>query len=468
MGLYAMWALRDEVAAVADPALLPGGLEQRLRLEDLLGFRRNPITATPLFRGFGARALDGHPTPATPFVKLATGASGVGVASSIGLGFGAADRYGADAPRVHIIEGEGGLTPGRVSEALAAAGTASLANLVMHLDWNQASIDSDHVCREGVVPGDYVQWDPRELFYLHDWNVIEVADGHDVQQVVAAQRHAATLETGQPTAIVYHTHKGWRYGVEGKASHGAGHKLCSEGFYEALAELSRTTGAELDLPTCTPGEQRCAGADGATVREECFWAALQAIRAQVHAQLPMAAAMAERLAAARDRLEARDRAPRPGAPRVDEVYELAGAAAQVAPAPEATPLELRLEPGTFTTLRGEFGRALHPPAGGQRRGLPRRRRRPHGLDQRQHHRRRVPGGLLERARQPGRAPAVGRRDLRGRHRRRPQRHHAPTATTSASARRTARSWRRSATSRRACTPSAPRRARRPAASRTSR
>ncbi len=359
MGLYAMWALRDEVAAVADPALLPTSLKQRLRLEDLLGFRRNPITTTPLFRAFGARALDGHPTPATPFVKLSTGASGVGVASSIGLGFGAADRYGADAPRVHIIEGEGGLTPGRVSEALAAAGTASLANVVLHLDWNQASIDSDHVCREGTLPGDYVQWDPRELFYLHDWNVIDVADGHDMQQVVAAQRHALTLSTGQPTAIVYRTHKGWRYGVEGKGSHGAGHKLCSEGFYEALAELSRTTGAEIDLPTCDPADRACAGPDGATVREQCFWTALQAVRAQVHAQLPTAAALAQRLAAARDRLDARERAPRPGAPRVDDAYELAEAAAQVAPAPEATPHRLRLEPGTFTTLRGEFGRALH-------------------------------------------------------------------------------------------------------------
>ncbi len=208
MGLYAMWALRDEVAAVADPALLPGKPEQRLRLEDLLGFRRNPITATPLFREFGARALDGHPTPATPFVKLATGASGVGVASSIGLAIGAADRYGPDAPRVHIVEGEGGLTPGRVSEALAAAGTASLANVIVHLDWNQASIDSDRVCRDGAVPGDYVQWDPRELFYLHDWNVVDVPDGHDFQQVVAAQRHALALHTGQPTAIVYHTQQG--------------------------------------------------------------------------------------------------------------------------------------------------------------------------------------------------------------------------------------------------------------------
>ena len=124
-------------------------------------------------------------------MRLATGASGVGVASSIGLGFGARDRYGEDAPRVHIVEGEGGLTPGRVAEALAAAGTAGLDNVVLHLDWNQASIDSERVCRDGSAPGDYVQWDPRELFYLHDWNVIYVPDGFDFQQIVAAQRRRA-------------------------------------------------------------------------------------------------------------------------------------------------------------------------------------------------------------------------------------------------------------------------------------
>ena len=166
------------------------------------------------------------------------------MASSIGLALGARDYYGADAPRVHIVEGEGGLTPGRVGEALAAAGTASLGNVLVHLDWNQASIDSEKVCRDGSVPGDYVQWDPRELFYLHDWNVISVADGSDFQQVVAAQRRALAIDNGQPTAIVYRTVKGWKYGVEGKASHGAGHKLCSEGFYEAVAELTEAGAAD--------------------------------------------------------------------------------------------------------------------------------------------------------------------------------------------------------------------------------
>ncbi len=134
-------------------------------------------------------------------MKLSTGASGVGVASSIGLAFGAADYFGAAAPRVHISEGEGGLTPGRVAEALAAAGTASLGNAILHLDWNQASIDCDRVCRDEGTPGDYVQWDPMELFYLHDWNVVYVPEGHDFQQIAAAQRHALAIDNGQPTAI---------------------------------------------------------------------------------------------------------------------------------------------------------------------------------------------------------------------------------------------------------------------------
>ena len=41
---------------------------------------------------------------------------GGGVAASFGLAFGAIDLYPDDPPHVHIIEGEGGLTPGRVQE----------------------------------------------------------------------------------------------------------------------------------------------------------------------------------------------------------------------------------------------------------------------------------------------------------------------------------------------------------------
>ena len=353
MGLYAMWALRDEVVRVGAPELLPVDERHRLRLEDLLGFRRNPITDTPLFRRFHAKALDGHPTPATPFIRLSTGASGVGVASSLGLALGARDRYGANAPRVHIMEGEGGMTPGRVAEALAAAGTASLGNVVMHVDWNQASIDSDHVCRDGAQPGDYVQWDPMELFYLHDWNVLYVPDGHDFQQVIAAQRRALALANGQPTAVVYRTHKGWKYGVEGRASHGAGHQLCSSGFYEALAELMG--GETVSLPTCGTGDHRCAapGLEGKAQLEACFWEALEIVRARLERERPTVEALAARLRAARERLAQRGRAPREAAPRVAAVYEVTSRWARTIPE------GLRLTPGAATTLRQELARCLH-------------------------------------------------------------------------------------------------------------
>ena len=188
LGLYAMWALRNEVARIAALDLLPRNEKFQLRLEDLLGFRRNPTTTTPLFSKFHAKPLDGHPTPATPFVRLSTGASGVGVPASFGLAWAAGDLYGEDAPRVHIIEGEGGMTPGRVAEAFAAAATASLDNIIMHIDWNQASIDSNHVCRDGEAPGEYVQWTPAELAYLHDWNVVV----HARWVRLAADHHSAT------------------------------------------------------------------------------------------------------------------------------------------------------------------------------------------------------------------------------------------------------------------------------------
>jgi transketolase len=350
MGLYALWALRNEVTRIGAPELLAKDERDQLRLEDLLGFRRNPVTKTPLFLKHHAKALDGHPTPATPFLRLSTGASGVGVGSSLGLALGARDYYGKNAPRVHLIEGEGGLTPGRASEALAAAGTASLDNAFMHVDWNQASIDSNRVCREDDTPGDYVQWTPIELLYLHDWNVVFVPDGKDFQQVIAAQRRAVSIDNGQPTAVIYNTIKGWQYGITGRASHGAGHSLCAEGFYAALEPLTGI--ADVRLPHCEAEEQRCAGEGGEVIMEGCFWEALTLVRQAMEKHREIANFLSERLNSARERLNHRDRRPRSAAPHVEAVYELVSKSADEIPA------ELALSPGATTTLRAELGRAL--------------------------------------------------------------------------------------------------------------
>ena len=351
LGLYAMWALRNEVARIAAPDLLPSDEKFQLRLEDLLGFRRNPTTTTPLFRKFHAKPLDGHPTPATPFVRLSTGASGVGVPASFGLAWAAGDLYGDDAPRVHIVEGEGGMTPGRVAEAFAAAATASLDNIVLHIDWNQASIDSNHVCRDGEAPGEYVQWTPAELAYLHDWNVVYVPDGFDWQQIATAQRLALDFHNGQPTAIVYRTVKGWQYGIEGRASHGAGHGLCSNEFFAALAPLLPKD--IVPLPCCEADKQRCRGGADAIVVEECYWKTLRLIRQTLENRPAMVKALASQLRAAKTRLNARQRKLCAQAPRLEIAFETA------AQANGTIPPALSVKPGTKTTLRDELGRVLN-------------------------------------------------------------------------------------------------------------
>ena len=350
MGLYAMWALRNEVTRIGAAELLPADERYQLRLEDLLGFRRNPITKTPLFAKFKSKALDGHPTPATPFIRLSTGASGVGVTTSLGLAFGAMDYYGDQAPRVHIVEGEGGMTPGRVSEAMAAAGTASLKNAILHVDWNQASIDSNHVCRDGGLPGDYVQWNPMELSFLNDWNVILVPDGKDFQQIFAAQRAATAMGNSQPTAIVYRTTKGWQYGIEGKSSHGAGHKLCSDGFYDALEALSEI--ADIAMPRCQADNQRCEAGQKEEIVEACFWESLGAIRNLLENHHAMVEALATRLRNSQNRLNSLKRKPRPNAPSLEAVFDTATGAG------DSIPAGLELTPGQSTTLRGELGRVL--------------------------------------------------------------------------------------------------------------
>jgi len=350
LGLYSLWALRNEVIRIGCPELLPKNEKHQLRLEDLLGFRRNPITKTPLFVKYRVKPLDGHPTPATPFLRLSTGASGVGLATSLGLALGAMDYYGSDAPRVHIVEGEGGMTPGRVSEAMATAGTACLKNAILHVDWNQASIDSNSVCRDGDSPGEYVQWNPIEFALLHDWNAIFVPNGMDFEQVFAAQQRARAMQNDQPTAIVYRTRKGWQYGIEGRASHGAGHGLCADGFFQAIKPFVED--AEARLPRCEIANQRCQAGKKPEVLEECFWEALTAIRGALERNRPMVEAFGQKLRDARRRLDNRSRKPRPQAPSVQAVFELA------AETRGRIPAELTLTPGRSATLRGELGRAL--------------------------------------------------------------------------------------------------------------
>ncbi len=348
MGLYALWALRNELVRQGSELMGISGVmapeARQLRLEDLLGFRRNATNGLPLFRRYSAKPLDGHPTCATPFIKIATGASGVGVPATLGLAAAAIDLYRTSAPKVHMLEGEGGMTPGRVHEALAAASATQLYNAFLHVDWNQASIDSNHVCREDGVPGDYVQWDPRELCYLHDWNVIFVPDGHDFRQVIAAQECAVHLESKQPTAIVYRTTKGWKYGLEGKDSHGAGHKFCSEGYYQSLKECEAAFGVAFP---------RASGEVAASAVEQLYFDTLMVLRQALKNSPALTRWATEKILASKNRLARSKRAIRPEAPDLSALYRGDAVSASSVPA------ELQFAPGSSVTLRDALGKSLN-------------------------------------------------------------------------------------------------------------
>ena len=188
MGLYAMWALRDEVARLSAPELLRG-LDARLRLEDLLGFRRNPITPTTLFR----RVRVTRRPPRAHHHRLATAPRGgpwrrSGWPSRCATGSAATARASRPGGRGRADARAGGRGAGG---GHGAAGERHRRGLEPGLD------------RSRRLPGrrdagDYVQWDPRELFQL-DWN--DGRDGMDFAQVGRPARGGA-MSTGQPTAVV--------------------------------------------------------------------------------------------------------------------------------------------------------------------------------------------------------------------------------------------------------------------------
>ena len=346
LGMYAMWACRNEVMRITHPEMLPKDVLQQMRLEDLLGFRKNPATTTPLFKKFQAKPLDGHPTPQTPFVWLSTGPSGVGVTAATGMALALKDLYRETAPYVHIVEGEGGMTPGRVSEALASAASSGLNNFIMHVDWNQAAIDSNRVTRESDKRGDYVQWDPREMLLTQGFNVIEVTDGFDFQQVVSAQQQALerSRSTKMPTALVYHTTKGWRYGIEGKKSHGGGHKFYSDGYYEAIAPFEKEFG--LQFP-------RFAGEKTPEAVEQAFYDSLLVIRKAFESRQEQTALLGQMIAG-RNTAHQSARPKQTGAkPNLSTLFDSDGIS------PLKRPDTCKYEFGSQQTLRGALSHVLN-------------------------------------------------------------------------------------------------------------
>jgi len=141
--------------------------------------------------------LEGHPTPRLPFVDVATGSLGQGLAAGVGSALNAR-RIGADY-RTYVLLGDGETAEGSVWEA------ASVGHL-FKLDSLCAIVDVNGLGQSRATELDHDMEAHRARWQAFGWHAV-VIDGHDMPQVLAAYDEARSTK-GRPTAILARTQKG--------------------------------------------------------------------------------------------------------------------------------------------------------------------------------------------------------------------------------------------------------------------
>ena len=139
----------------------------------------------------------GHPEyEKTPLVETTTGALGQGVANSVGMAI--ASSYLNKLTNVvdyytYVLCGDGELEEGITYEALALAGTLKLNKLIVFLDYNEVTLDSD-------LKVTSIE-DIKKRFESINFNVIDASD--DINSIDEAIKNAK--ESSLPSIIIVKT-----------------------------------------------------------------------------------------------------------------------------------------------------------------------------------------------------------------------------------------------------------------------
>jgi transketolase len=142
--------------------------------------------------------LQGHPAPIPelPWVDVATGSLGQGLAA--GLGMALAMRLDRIDARVWVMLGDSEMAEGSVWEAMEATSFHGAANVTAILDLNRLG-------QRGPTMHEWHADVFRDRALAFGWNALEI-DGHDVDAIDEAYRTAETDD--RPTMIVARTQKG--------------------------------------------------------------------------------------------------------------------------------------------------------------------------------------------------------------------------------------------------------------------
>ncbi len=149
------------------------------------------------FSKFGSQFI-GHPNNKLPGIEMNSGSLGHGLPVSVGMAL--AGKMDKKDYRVYTVMGDGEIAEGSVWEGAMAASHYKLDNLCAVIDRNRLQISGN---TEDVMAHD----DVHERWSSFGWNVIDVADGNDIDQLKAAFDAAKEVK-GKPTVLVANTVKG--------------------------------------------------------------------------------------------------------------------------------------------------------------------------------------------------------------------------------------------------------------------
>jgi transketolase len=194
------------------------------------------------FRTLGSR-LQGHPTPAIPWVDVATGSLGQGLPFAIGMAL-AGKKLDRLPYRVWALCGDSEMAEGSMWEAFEHAAFYELDNLIAIIDVNKFGQRG-----ETMHGWDLDSYADRARAF--GWHTIEI-DGHDVEAIDRAYGEAVA-EQGKPTVIVARTLKG--KGAKEVEDKPGWHGKALEHPEEAIEELGGERNIVVDVAKPEVGER---------------------------------------------------------------------------------------------------------------------------------------------------------------------------------------------------------------------
>ena len=131
-------------------------------------------------------------------IDMTAGSLGQGLSAAVGIAIGSKLRK--DGATSYAIIGDGESQEGQIWEAAMYAGHMKLDNLIVFTDFNKLQLDGEVEKINDIEP-------LADKWRSFNWEVIEVADGNNVEAIDKAITKAKSVK-GKPKMIILHTVKG--------------------------------------------------------------------------------------------------------------------------------------------------------------------------------------------------------------------------------------------------------------------